>query len=109
MLGSLGDISKNISPEYVDFKLLFKFFNVMAGGTYTKHCDLEIQLETAPEQKARLPRSTRSNRASLRDGKKRADQEELKNNISQNSDHSNDLVALGPCVIQKEAWLSASY
>jgi hypothetical protein len=42
LLGSVGDISINISPDYTDFKLLFKFFNVMVGGTYTKYCALEI-------------------------------------------------------------------
>jgi len=54
-----------------------------------------FKLETQSEQKAGLPQSTQNNRSSLKDGKKRADQEGDKNNISQNSDHSNDLVALG--------------
>jgi len=53
-----------------------------------------FKLETAPEQKARLSQSTPTNRANLKDGKKLADHGD-KNKISQNSDHSNDLVALG--------------
>jgi hypothetical protein len=42
LLGSLGDISENISPNYIDFELIFTFFNIMEIGTYTKHCALEI-------------------------------------------------------------------
>jgi len=55
-----------------------------------------FKLETPSEQRARLPQSTQTNRPSLKDGKKRADQEGDINNIPQNSDHNNDLVALGP-------------
>ena len=67
----------------------------MAGGTYTKYCALEIKLETASEQKARLPHLRPTNHASLKDGKKRVEQEGDKNNITENSDHINGLVALG--------------
>jgi hypothetical protein len=55
-----------------------------------------FKLETAPEQKGRLPQWTPTNRASLKDGKKRENQEGDKNNISQNCDHNSYLVALGP-------------